>query len=870
MNEETTLFAGNPPYAQYVYTWGNWDELPASGDVPEGEGYRIRVIEEDSPGNAPTCAQAEGPITALTGDSEAFYLHHRYSVDVLEPDASTFNFAEWTKPLVPGTNSYTVMWEMINESSSTAGHTASHDYAITFEVDNEAPIPLTIDGTVTSVACPLGSGQCYQATISDLSALTASIGSLRVRAIGVPGYEPGVYTTADAFGIAYPLRIIEEEVFELSIDTPAAWYMGVLQWVQWSTTHPGDTYTIDVLNTSGSVVKTLADGMICGETGPDLQCRTVTQYRPTTDDGFVEGHQYRLRVTHEDGATAQTSLFTLQARPVGPILAFLERYETAYDFGEVALGYDRLYRFSIWNAAEVPSGADPADYELDITFLLEPTDADREPLLNDEGQPVTAAETGYTIVSGFDWEALTEHDVTLPAGQQRLFAVRFTAKRPDEQFARLTITHNDLFSGLNATGFTIDFDATGTTARDGTHLAFGPQVDRWGFGPVAEGYTETRTLFLENKHPEDPLDVAVELESEFDQRWGVAVGSALPSVQDGSLHRWRWSGTLVPAQQQQLGVSFTAPAYTCPPGAAVDDLCRFTQATAVNLYHYDQDHPDVIPVSDAAKCPDATKLPCYWSVIQLRGEVEEALDDIHLAVEPAVRLLSFHAIDVGETAPEFIERTILLTNRSTVIPAGQTTPPAITVQLGLSDRTDFALSVENAVGQPEEVCYFPFDSNDPPCTGDYTILPGESLEVTVHFLAQNAGLKLVDLAIFHSDADLGTGPLVMNVEGVARSGASKRYYYMADHLGSVRATVNEDGVVVGASDYYPFGLEQPGRVYQAGNGTAENYTGHELDTESNSSMNAKSCRAPTSLAMIWAWMSPITSSGVRTFRSIIL
>ncbi|MEM6646072.1 MAG: RHS repeat-associated core domain-containing protein, partial [Bacteroidota bacterium] len=102
-----------------------------------------------------------------------------------------------------------------------------------------------------------------------------------------------------------------------------------------------------------------------------------------------------------------------------------------------------------------------------------------------------------------------------------------------------------------------------------------------------------------------------------------------------------------------------------------------------------------------------------------------------------------------------------------------------------------------------------------------------------HFLAQNAGLKLVDLAIFHSDADLGTGPLVMNVEGVARSGASKRYYYMADHLGSVRATVNEDGVTVGASDYYPFGMEMPGRVYQAGNGTAENYTGHELDTETS-------------------------------------
>ncbi|MEM6646073.1 MAG: hypothetical protein AAF730_07460 [Bacteroidota bacterium] len=102
----------------------------------------------------------------------------------------------------------------------------------------------------------------------------------------------------------------------------------------------------------------------------------------------------------------------------------------------------------------------------------------------------------------------------------------------------------------------------------------------------------------------------------------------------------------------------------------------------------------------------------------------------------------------------------------------------------------------------------------------------------MHFLPQSPGLKLDQLAVFHDDADLGNdGVLVMNIEGVARSGASKRYYYVSDHLGSIRATVNEDGVTVGASDYYPFGMEMPGRVYQAGTGTRENYTGHELDEE---------------------------------------
>jgi len=37
----------------------------------------------------------------------------------------------------------------------------------------------------------------------------------------------------------------------------------------------------------------------------------------------------------------------------------------------------------------------------------------------------------------------------------------------------------------------------------------------------------------------------------------------------------------------------------------------------------------------------------------------------------------------------------------------------------------------------------------------------------------------------------------------------KRVYYLADHLGSVRVTVNEKGDPVGWDDYYPFGLAEP-------------------------------------------------------------
>jgi RHS repeat-associated protein len=58
------------------------------------------------------------------------------------------------------------------------------------------------------------------------------------------------------------------------------------------------------------------------------------------------------------------------------------------------------------------------------------------------------------------------------------------------------------------------------------------------------------------------------------------------------------------------------------------------------------------------------------------------------------------------------------------------------------------------------------------------------------------------------------------------------YYYLRDHLGSVRAVVEAStGRTVEARDYYAHGLEMPGRVYVSGSKTKEGYTGHELDAE---------------------------------------
>ena len=58
-----------------------------------------------------------------------------------------------------------------------------------------------------------------------------------------------------------------------------------------------------------------------------------------------------------------------------------------------------------------------------------------------------------------------------------------------------------------------------------------------------------------------------------------------------------------------------------------------------------------------------------------------------------------------------------------------------------------------------------------------------------------------------------------------------RQYYVKDHLGSIRAVVDEAGNLVGYDDYYPFDLQMAGRSLNTGASSKEKYTGHELDSE---------------------------------------
>ena len=60
----------------------------------------------------------------------------------------------------------------------------------------------------------------------------------------------------------------------------------------------------------------------------------------------------------------------------------------------------------------------------------------------------------------------------------------------------------------------------------------------------------------------------------------------------------------------------------------------------------------------------------------------------------------------------------------------------------------------------------------------------------------------------------------------------KKYFYLKDHLGNIRVTVDENGDVKGYNDYYPFGLRMPGRsMNNAVNYALYKYSSKELDEE---------------------------------------
>ena len=88
------------------------------------------------------------------------------------------------------------------------------------------------------------------------------------------------------------------------------------------------------------------------------------------------------------------------------------------------------------------------------------------------------------------------------------------------------------------------------------------------------------------------------------------------------------------------------------------------------------------------------------------------------------------------------------------------------------------------------------------------------------------------MGVFTENGSLKHWNIVANgIAGRLKANGDK-LFYIKDHLGSTRAVVNETGGVVESHDYYPFGLQMPGRSFLAtSTATKEKFTGKELDGE---------------------------------------
>ncbi len=75
-------------------------------------------------------------------------------------------------------------------------------------------------------------------------------------------------------------------------------------------------------------------------------------------------------------------------------------------------------------------------------------------------------------------------------------------------------------------------------------------------------------------------------------------------------------------------------------------------------------------------------------------------------------------------------------------------------------------------------------------------------------------------------------PIYAGGEMIGNYDRSQRRYYIKDHLGSIRTTVDENGAVAGYDDYYPYGLTMPGRSSNTGNPNADyKFTGYEVEND---------------------------------------
>lgn len=114
------------------------------------------------------------------------------------------------------------------------------------------------------------------------------------------------------------------------------------------------------------------------------------------------------------------------------------------------------------------------------------------------------------------------------------------------------------------------------------------------------------------------------------------------------------------------------------------------------------------------------------------------------------------------------------------------------------------------------------------------------------------------MAVFGSSGTAKFFNIVAGGEILGTVDGSQRHYFLKDHLGSIRTTVDQSGMVDGYDDYYPFGLTMPTRADQSDNPNYK-FTGHELDIEADLNIYHMNARAMDPVLGRFMQIDPLAS-----------
>ena len=201
--------------------------------------------------------------------------------------------------------------------------------------------------------------------------------------------------------------------------------------------------------------------------------------------------------------------------------------------------------------------------------------------------------------------------------------------------------------------------------------------------------------------------------------------------------------------------------------------------------------------------------------------------------------------NVSHNASSPSPATVPLTGQGQTPPSGPVfslTPTSLDFEEVVINTTEtLRLTVKNTgVGQltgtfemdPSSDAAFSFD---PTSQLSYDLGPQEEQDVTVIFAPQATQGYTGTVIVTHNGPSGSSVDVTLAGEGTLSASPAGRYYYVTDHLGSVRATLNEAGTIVHFDDYYPFGVPMPGR--SGGNGDdgdptgKPRFTGYEREWE---------------------------------------